>query len=257
MSVAVPLHEIRAEFAELDDPVDRTTYLIEVGRTLPPLDEHLKSEENRVLGCQARVWLVPQVSAAQPGTLEFVADSDAQIVRGLIAVLLAAFSGKTPAEILAFPIDKLFAELKLPALVPMRSNGLTAMVRRIQAIAKAAAESESPAKPAAQTLPLVPLMPRTADQPTGGNGQSREKKKPLLPTTIVTGQPLAASPLNVEAIRRDFPILQTMLGDNCPLVYLDNAASTQRPKQVIDAMVEAYEHYYSNVHRAGHRAQAA
>ena len=80
-----------------------------------------------------------RLSAEQPGehpTLEFVADSDAQIVRGLIAVLLAAFSGKTPAEIVAFPIDQLFAELKLPALVPMRSNGLTAMVRRIQASPK-------------------------------------------------------------------------------------------------------------------------
>src|SRR6266850_6566785 len=126
MPVAVPLHEIRAEFAELDDLVDRTTYLIEVGRTLPPLDEHLKTEENRVLGCQARVWLVPQERPGPPRTLEFFADSDAQIVRGLIAVLLAAFSGKTPAEILAFPIDKLFAELKLPALVPMRSNGTSA-----------------------------------------------------------------------------------------------------------------------------------
>ena len=91
MSVAVPLHEIRAEFQELDDPVDRTTYLIEVGRTLPPLAEHLKTEENRVLGCQARVWLLPQERPGPPKTLEFVADSDAQIVRGLIAVLLAAF----------------------------------------------------------------------------------------------------------------------------------------------------------------------
>src|SRR6187401_2916023 len=153
MPVAVPLHEIRGEFAELDDPVDRTTYLIEVGRTLPPLDEHLKTEENRVLGCQARVWLVPQERTGTPLTLEFAADSDAQIVRGLIAVLLAAFSGKTPAEILAFPIDKLFAELKLPALVPMRSNGLTAMVRRIQAIAKMAAGNEVQN----QQLQLVPL----------------------------------------------------------------------------------------------------
>jgi len=67
MSVAVPLHEIRAEFAELDDPVDRTTYLIEVGRTLPPLDEHLKTEENRVLGCQARVWLIPQERPVRRG----------------------------------------------------------------------------------------------------------------------------------------------------------------------------------------------
>jgi cysteine desulfurase / selenocysteine lyase len=253
MPVAVPLHEIRAEFAELDDPVDRTTYLIEVGRTLPPLEEHLKTEENRVLGCQARVWLVPQEQPGPPRTLEFVADSDAQIVRGLIAVLLAAFSGKTPAEILAFPIDKLFAELKLPALVPMRSNGLTAMVRRIQAIAKVAAASQPSSEPTTQPLPLVPFKPWATGQQTSGNGQLREKKKPLLPTTLVTGQPLAASPLYVAAIRRDFPILNTMLGDGCPLVYLDNAASTQRPKQVIDAMVEAYEHYYSNVHRAGHR----
>ena len=73
MSVAVPLHEIRAEFAELDDPVDRTTYLIEVGRTLPPLEEHHKTEENRVLGCQARVWLIPEERAGPPRTLEFLA----------------------------------------------------------------------------------------------------------------------------------------------------------------------------------------
>src|SRR5206468_12000675 len=102
MTVAIPLHEIRAEFAELDDPVDRTTYLIEVGRTLPPLDEHLKTEENRVLGCQARVWLsasesrrvgqASEASAGPPTVLEFLADSDAQIVKGLIAVLLAVYS---------------------------------------------------------------------------------------------------------------------------------------------------------------------
>jgi cysteine desulfurase / selenocysteine lyase len=251
MSVAVPLHEIRAEFQELDDPVDRTTYLIEVGRTLPPLDEHLKTEENRVLGCQARVWLVPDERPGPPKRLEFLADSDAQIVRGLIAVLLAAYSGKTPAEILAFPIDKLFAELKLPALVPMRSNGLTSMVRRIQAIAKVAADSETTVDSKNQPLPLVPLSP-SSRKGDNGNGQPRVKQ-PLLPTTIVTGQPLAASPLDVEAIRRDFPILQAHAGDGYPLVYLDNAASTQRPRQVIDSMVEAYEKYYSNVHRAGHR----
>ena len=252
MPVLVPLHEIRAEFAELDDPVDRTTYLIEIGRTLPPLDEHLKTEENRVLGCQARVWLVPQERPGSPGTLEFLADSDAQIVRGLIAVLLSAYSGHTPAEILAFPIDKLFAELKLPALVPMRSNGLTAMVRRIQAIAKVAADSNASSPSATPPLPMVPLKPKAGERP-GGNGRPREKKQPLLPTTIVTGQPLAASPLDVAAIRRDFPILETTLGDGYPLVYLDNAASTQRPRQVIEAMADAYEHYYSNVHRAGHR----
>jgi cysteine desulfurase/selenocysteine lyase len=253
MPVAVPLHEIRAEFADLDDPVDRTTYLIEIGRTLPPLDEHLKTEENRVLGCQARVWLVADERPGPPPALEFLADSDAQIVRGLIAVLLAAFNEKTPAEILAFPIDKLFAELKLPALVPMRSNGLTAMVRRIQAIAKFAADKEPQRQQAVEQLPIVPLKPRSGEHRTGGNGKAQRPAKPLLPATLVTGQPQAASPIDVAAIRRDFPILQTTLADGCPLVYLDNAASTQHPKQVIEAMVEAYEHYYSNVHRAGHR----
>src|SRR5690242_9482101 len=104
MPVAVPLHEIRAEFAELDDPNDRLAYLVEIGRTLPPLPEHLRTEENRVLGCQARVWLSAEQHAGEQTTLEFVADSDAQIVRGLIAVLLAAFSEHTPSEIIAFPI---------------------------------------------------------------------------------------------------------------------------------------------------------
>src|SRR5262245_57053139 len=60
MAVAVPLHEIRAEFAELEDAADRLAYLVEIGKTLPPLDEHLRTEENRVLGCQARVWLTAQ-----------------------------------------------------------------------------------------------------------------------------------------------------------------------------------------------------
>ena len=255
MPTLVPLHEIRAEFADLDDPVDRTTYLIEIGRTLPPMDEALKTEENRVLGCQARVWLVPQERSVQPAdgmpapqTLDFAADSDAQIVRGLIAVLLSAYAGHTPAEILAFPIDKLFAELKLPALVPMRSNGLTAMVRRIQAIAKLAADRENAPPTTTASLPMVPLKPK-AD----GNGKPKAKPQPLLPTTLVTGQPAAASPLDVELIRRDFPILATKIDDRYPLIYLDNAASTQRPRQVIEAMADAYEHYYSNVHRAGHR----
>jgi cysteine desulfurase/selenocysteine lyase len=251
MPVAIPLHEIRAEFAELDEPNDRLAYLVEIGRTLPPLPEHLRTEENRVLGCQARVWLSADEHPGNPPTLEFMADSDAQIVRGLIAVLLAAFSEHSPSEIVSFPIEQLFAELKLPALVPMRSNGLYSMVKRIQAIAKVAAEKRPSVEAVQRQLPVVSLSPRQRDK-SNGNGRLRAKE-PLLPTTIVTGQPLAASPIDVETVRRDFPILQTTLGDGCSLVYLDNAASTQRPKQVIDAMVEAYEHYYSNVHRAGHR----
>lgn len=250
MPVAVPLHEIRAEFQELDDPADRLAYLIEIGKTLPPLPDYLRTEEHRVLGCQARVWLVAQEHPGPPRTLEFAADSDAQIVRGLIAVLLAAFSGRTPEEILAFPVEALFAELKLPALVPMRSNGLYAMVQRIQALARSAQQQAADAPPTAVPLPLLPLVP-----PESGNG--RVRRPPVrLPSTLEVEVPATSTPLDVEAIRRDFPILQTMLGENTPLVYLDNAASTQRPRQVIEAMVEAYEHYYSNVHRAGHRLAA-
>jgi cysteine desulfurase/selenocysteine lyase len=256
MSVLVPLHEIRAEFAELTDPADRMTYLVEIGQTLPPLDDHLRTEENRVLGCQSMVWLVAKELPGPPSVLEFVADSDAPMVRGLIAILLAAYSGHTPQEIVAFPIEELFAELKLRAfLTPMRSNGLYSMVRRIQALGREALERQQIAAPRPSALPVVPFKPRPRLAGAPGNGQPPARQQ-LLPATVVTGEPAAASPLDVECIRRDFPILATTLDDGWPLVYLDNAASTQRPRAVIDAMVEAYEHYYSNVHRGGHHLAA-
>ncbi len=256
MPLAVPLHEIRAEFAELDDPSDRMTYLVEIGHSLPPLAPHLKTETNRVLGCQSMVWLVAEELPGDPPKLDFVADSDAPMVRGLIAILLAAYSGRTPQEILAFPIEELFQSLKLKAFItPMRSNGLYSMVQRVQTLAKLAADRHPAPAPAAEPLPLMPFKVRSRQGATNGNGRPRSTP-PTLPATLVTGQPTAASPLNVAAIRRDFPILATTLDDGWPLVYLDNAASTQRPKQVIDAIVEAYEHYYSNVHRGGHHLAA-
>ena len=254
MPVAVPLHEIRAEFTELDDPNDRMTYLVEIGQTLPPLDPHLKTEANRVLGCQSLVWLVAEERPGDPPTLDFTADSDAPMVRGLIAILLAAYSGRTPQEILAFPIEELFQTLKLKQFItPMRSNGLYSMVQRVQTLAKLAVGQQSAEKLAVGSLSLMPFKVRPREE--SGNGHPR-RSPPALPATIVTGQPAAASPIDVEAIRRDFPILATTLDDGWPLVYLDNAASTQRPRQVIDAVVEAYEHYYSNVHRGGHHLAA-
>jgi cysteine desulfurase/selenocysteine lyase len=128
------------------------------------------------------------------------------------------------------------------------------MVKRMQALAQAVLQTAGQSPSGGQSDPVLPVVPLPSrsrgESKVEGNGRPA---RPLLPATIVTGQPLAASPIDVEAIRRDFPILATQLGDGCPLVYLDNAASTQRPKQVIESMVEAYEHYYSNVHRAGHR----
>ncbi len=139
---SITLAEIVAEFEELDDPTDRLSYLVEIGKTLPPLDEVLHTEEHRVLGCQSMVWLVAEERPGPPPTLKFRADSDAPMVRGLIAILLAVYSGHTPAEILAFPIEQLFARLKLLTfLTPMRSNGLFAMVQRIQSLAAIAQES--------------------------------------------------------------------------------------------------------------------
>ena len=280
MPVAVPLHEIIAELEELELPSDRLTYLIEIGRTLPPLPEHEKTEENRVLGCQARVWLQADVRPGPPAVLEFSAESDAAIVQGLIAVLLAAYSGRTPPEILAFPIEDLFRRLKLPALVPMRSNGLYSMVKRVQALAEVASKSAGTAPSAGTSLPVVPYKPKSAEEPASppkapatpkkpsGNGRPAgasaaapaevdpaAMKKALAKTAPGTTTAEVA-PIDVAAIRRDFPILTTALAENTPLVYLDNAASTQHPRQVIDAMVEAYEHYYSNVHRGGHRLAA-
>ena len=92
---------------------------------------------------------------------QLVAASDAAIVQGLIAVLLAAYSGRTPAEIRAFPIEELLQRLKLPALVPMRSNGLFSMVKRIQSLAEQAETGSAPrTSAAAAPLPVMPLPPR-------------------------------------------------------------------------------------------------
>ncbi len=249
----ITLAEINAEFEELDDPTDRMTYLVEIGKTLPPLDDRLRTEANRVLGCQSMVWLVASERAGTPPTLTFTADSDAPMVRGLIAILLAVFSGKTPAEILAFPIEDLLARLKLRSFItPMRSNGLYSMIKRIREIGEQHATDTS--------LPLVPARPRPAGEmaevraqlPPGG-GASLQEKGRLVPAKTVHDELL---PVDVEKIRRDFPILATTLAEGYPLAYLDNGASTQRPSQVIEAVVEAYEHYYSNVHRGGHALAA-
>ncbi len=117
-------------------------YLIELGRALPGLDAQHKVEANRVQGCQSNVWLIARPaqkddSEQYPAAIVFEADSDALIVKGIVAVLLAAYSGRTPEEILAFPIDDIFKRLQLTRfLSPMRSNGLHSMVRRIQTLAQ-------------------------------------------------------------------------------------------------------------------------
>lgn len=114
---------------------ERYKYIIDLGRELPALDEAQRSDDHIVRGCQSQVWLVGH---ERDGRLYFDADSDAFIVKGLLAVVLAAYNGKTPQEILAFDIEHYFAELNLLKHLSMtRGNGLKAMVKRIQQSAEA------------------------------------------------------------------------------------------------------------------------
>lgn len=135
------IDDIIENFALLDEWDDRYRYVIELGRTLPPLPEADHTEVNKVRGCASQVWLVTHVK--RPGgdgpMLTFEGDSDAHIVRGLIAILFALYSGKTARQILDTDAAALFEQLGLKEnLTPQRSNGLRSMVERIRTDAGAA-----------------------------------------------------------------------------------------------------------------------
>ncbi len=126
------LQEIRDTFELFDDWEDKYRFLIELGKDLPPLAQEHRIEANLIRGCQSQVWLVAEQNAAHD-QLDIALDSDAHIVRGLSAVVLAALNHKSPAEILAFDIEGLFTDLDLlQHLSPTRGNGLRAMVAKIR-----------------------------------------------------------------------------------------------------------------------------
>lgn len=132
--------EILADFEFLDDWEDRYRYVIELGRRLQPLPEEERSAANKVQGCVSQVWLSTRVdpSGTSP-RLNFIGDSDAHIVRGLIAILFALYSGKTAEEILGIDARHTLGLLHLNEhLTPQRSNGLMAMVKRIRSDAQTA-----------------------------------------------------------------------------------------------------------------------
>ena len=136
------LDEIIENFTYLDEWDDRYRYLIELGRMLEPLDEAAHNDANKVRGCASQVWLETRVDAdAGSGpVLTFKGDSDAHIVRGLVALVLALYSGHTPSEILSTDAQELFSTLGLSQhLTPQRSNGVRSMVERIKADARGAA----------------------------------------------------------------------------------------------------------------------
>lgn len=133
------IDEVIDTFELMDDWEERYRYLIELGRRLPPFPESARTETNRVRGCVSQVWLLPHAEEGEDGLiLNFEGDSDAHIVRGLIAVLMLIYSGQTPAHIARTDARPTLEKLGLAKhLSPMRTNGLWSMVGRIREIGKA------------------------------------------------------------------------------------------------------------------------
>jgi cysteine desulfuration protein SufE len=135
------INDIIENFTLLDQWDDRYRYVIELGRELPVLPESKQTEANKVRGCASQVWLVTHMKPDGIGgpVLTFEGDSDAHIVRGLVAILIALYSGKPAKEILTTDAIALFDRLRLrEGLTPQRSNGVRSMVERIRAEANAA-----------------------------------------------------------------------------------------------------------------------
>jgi cysteine desulfuration protein SufE len=135
-----PLSEILDNFDFLEDWDDRYRYVIELGRMLPEFPDAERTEENKVRGCASQVWLTRSLAEGPDGApvLVYQGDSDAHIVKGLVAIVLATYSGRPADEIVDTDIDEIFARIGLKEhLSPQRANGLKSMVERIRADARA------------------------------------------------------------------------------------------------------------------------
>lgn len=131
--------ELAENFALFDEWDDRYSYLIDLGRKLPPFPKDFQTDAYKVRGCMSQVWMVPGHPAGAPEKFAFAADSDALIVKGLIAVLGILFSGQTPEAIGAIDVDQAFRTLGLDQHIsPSRRNGLVSMVEKIKSYARAA-----------------------------------------------------------------------------------------------------------------------
>lgn len=217
----ITTEEIFEEFESLDER-DQSQYLLELGFDLPRFEAAKKRDEDLVHGCQSQVWMSAQVdeSEADP-VLQFDADSDAEIVRGLIAILLASYNGKRASEVLKFSITDVFERLKIRKYIsPQRQNGLQGMVDRIKGVALkyAVANSETLAK--------------ESDPAEASSGGSQPTK-----------------PFDVQEVRSQFPILNQTMDSGGQPVYLDSGASAQKPICVIDKEREVQEQYFANAYR--------
>ena len=127
--------EIKETFSLFTDWEDKYRYIIDLGKELPELDKKDKIEKNLIRGCQSQVWLTHNINPE--GSIHLDIDSDAHIVRGLIAIVLAALNDKLPRQIIEFDVELLFSDLELlEHLSPTRGNGLRAMVQRVQSVAE-------------------------------------------------------------------------------------------------------------------------
>jgi cysteine desulfuration protein SufE len=128
--------DILEDLTFFDDWEDRYRYIIDLGKKLPPMPEDEKTEANFVHGCQSQVWISHHYNPAD-NTLHFLVDSDAHIVRGLAAMVMAAFNRRSPQDITAFNVDDYFGKTQLiQHLSPSRGNGLKSMVAKIMAAAQ-------------------------------------------------------------------------------------------------------------------------
>ena len=134
------IDDLLADFEVMDDWEDRYRHVIELGRDLPPLPEADHTAENKVRGCASQVWITSAVSGAKDDpVVTFLGDSDALIVKGLIAIAFMIYSGKTAREILATDAGEILGKLGLAGhLTQQRSNGFASMIQRIKSDAQAA-----------------------------------------------------------------------------------------------------------------------
>lgn len=213
------LAEIFEEFADLDRE-DQSRYLLELGDDIPDLASEYRTDSNRVHGCQSQVWIYTETTGSgDDAHFRIVADSDSNIVRGLIAILQAAYDGQTAADILRYDIEGVFRQLHLQQHIsPQRRNGLRGMVERIRSLAQRHAVSVTAALDIQQSA-----------------------------TTGRVTEPVRA--LDIRQIRGQFPVLQRFLPCGRLPVYLDSGASAQKPREVIEKEREVEEQYFANAHR--------
>ena len=135
------LQSLIDDFAFLDDWEDRYKYVIELGKALPPLPEEAYSDENKVQGCASQVWIITEKTDGAPERMVFHGDSDAHIVKGLLAILLQVYSGKSADEILATDAHGIFQKIGLEEhLSAQRAGGLASMIKTVRSHALAQKE---------------------------------------------------------------------------------------------------------------------